>query len=71
MLLLFRSPPLQSIADSPGALAPTARWLDLFAGTGAVGIEAISRGAKEAHFVELDPWVCKQVGEDKRTFLCA
>src|SRR5258708_28895911 len=27
-------------------------WLDLFAGTGAVGIEAISRGARTAYFVE-------------------
>jgi 16S rRNA (guanine(966)-N(2))-methyltransferase RsmD len=27
-------------------------WLDLFAGTGAVGIEALSRGAKEVHFIE-------------------
>jgi 16S rRNA (guanine(966)-N(2))-methyltransferase RsmD len=27
-------------------------WLDLFAGTGAVGIEAISRGAKHVYFVE-------------------
>lgn len=27
-------------------------WLDLFAGTGAVGIEALSRGAREVHFVE-------------------
>ena len=27
-------------------------WLDLFAGTGAVGIEALSRGAKEVFFVE-------------------
>lgn len=26
--------------------------MDLFAGTGAVGIEALSRGAKEVHFVE-------------------
>jgi 16S rRNA (guanine(966)-N(2))-methyltransferase RsmD len=29
-----------------------ARFLDLFAGTGAVGIEALSRGAAEAVFVE-------------------
>lgn len=29
-----------------------ARWLDLFAGTGAVGIEALSRGAEEVYFVE-------------------
>jgi 16S rRNA (guanine(966)-N(2))-methyltransferase RsmD len=27
-------------------------WLDLFAGTGAVGIEAISRGAQHVYFVE-------------------
>ena len=27
-------------------------WLDLFAGTGAVGIEALSRSAKEVYFVE-------------------
>lgn len=28
--------------------------LDLFAGSGAIGIEALSRGAKEAFFVEID-----------------
>lgn len=27
-------------------------WLDLFAGTGAVGIEAMSRGARQVYFVE-------------------
>jgi len=31
-----------------------ARFLDLFAGTGGVGIEALSRGAREAVFVERD-----------------
>ncbi len=30
-------------------------FLDLFAGSGAVGLEAISRGAKEVVFVEKDP----------------
>jgi 16S rRNA (guanine966-N2)-methyltransferase len=30
-------------------------WLDLFAGTGAVGIEALSRGAKQVYFVESSP----------------
>jgi 16S rRNA (guanine966-N2)-methyltransferase len=30
------------------------RFLDLFAGTGSVGIEALSRGARAATFVELD-----------------
>lgn len=28
------------------------RFLDLFSGSGAIGIEALSRGAKEAVFVE-------------------
>ena len=27
-------------------------WLDLFAGTGAVGLEALSRGARQVYFVE-------------------
>ncbi len=38
-------------AGNPSALEGSV-WLDLFAGTGAVGIEAISRGAKEVFFVE-------------------
>ncbi len=32
-----------------------ARCLDLFAGTGALGLEALSRGAAESVFVELSP----------------
>ena len=46
---------------SPEALPPRARWLDLFAGTGAVGIEALSRGAARVEFVEADPWTAKTV----------
>lgn len=38
-------------AGNPSALEGRV-WLDLFAGTGAVGIEALSRGAKEVYFVE-------------------
>src|ERR1700722_17482167 len=30
-------------------------WLDFCAGTGAVGIEALSRGAKRVYFVESSP----------------
>lgn len=30
-----------------------ARWLDLFAGTGQVGIEALSRGAREVVFIDM------------------
>lgn len=38
-------------AGNPQALAGST-WLDLFAGTGAVGIEALSRGASMVYFVE-------------------
>ncbi len=38
-------------AGNPDALAGSV-WIDLFAGTGAVGIEALSRGAAMAYFVE-------------------
>ncbi|MEM6303767.1 MAG: 16S rRNA (guanine(966)-N(2))-methyltransferase RsmD [Pseudomonadota bacterium] len=42
---------LFSMLEHQGALAG-ARVLDLFAGTGALGLEALSRGASEALFVE-------------------
>jgi len=38
-------------AGNPAALEGS-DWLDLFAGTGAVGIEALSRGARQVCFVE-------------------
>jgi 16S rRNA (guanine966-N2)-methyltransferase len=44
----------QAIYSSLGALVPGSRVLDLFAGTGALGIEALSRGADSAFFVEKD-----------------
>ncbi len=45
---------------SPACLAGS-RWLDLFAGTGSVGLEALSRGAAHCQFVELDAWVISSV----------
>jgi len=36
-----------------------ARVLDLYAGTGALGLEALSRGARWADFVEADPRACR------------
>ena len=41
-----------------------ARFLDLFAGTGAVGMEALSRGAAYAVFVELDPGFSRLIEEN-------
>ncbi len=38
-------------AGNPAALEGSV-WLDLYAGTGAVGIEALSRGAGKVYFVE-------------------
>ena len=38
-------------AGNPEALADST-WIDLYAGTGAVGIEALSRGAGMAYFIE-------------------
>lgn len=41
-----------------------ARLLDLFAGTGAVGIEALSRGAEWATFLDIDPKAIKVIHEN-------
>ena len=38
--------------DILGAAVVGARWLDLYAGSGSLGIEALSRGAAHATFVE-------------------
>jgi 16S rRNA (guanine966-N2)-methyltransferase len=45
----------ESLFNILGAEVEGARVLDLFAGTGSVGIEALSRGAEEATFVEKHP----------------
>jgi 16S rRNA (guanine966-N2)-methyltransferase len=42
----------EGLFSSLGAQVPGARVLDLFAGTGALGIEALSRGAEHATFVD-------------------
>ncbi len=47
----------------PGPVAD-ARVLDLYAGTGALGIEALSRGAREAQFVEGSRMVARALREN-------
>jgi len=41
-----------------------ARWLDLYAGSGAVGLEALSRGAAEAVLVESNPRAASVIREN-------
>lgn len=45
----------EAVFNILGVAVLEVRVLDLFAGTGALGIEALSRGAREAVFVEDDP----------------
>ena len=43
-----------------------ARVLDAFAGSGALGLEALSRGASHATFLDSDPAAIKLIGENIR-----
>ncbi len=45
---------------------PGAEVLDLFGGTGQLGIEALSRGAKRAVFVDSQAKACALIGENLR-----
>lgn len=45
----------EAVFNILGPAVREVRVLDLFAGTGALGIEALSRGARDAVFVEEDP----------------
>ena len=46
---------------------PGASCLDLFCGTGALGFEALSRGAKDCTFVELNRSVSEQIKTNLKT----
>ena len=46
---------------------PDARVLDLYAGSGALGLEALSRGATSADFVEKDPRSLRALEENIAT----
>ena len=54
------------IASSFEALAVFLSYDDLFAGTGSVGIEALSRGARQAVFVERDRRAIETIEENLR-----
>ena len=54
-----------AIFDMLAALgADLTRTLDLYAGTGALGIEALSRGAESCDFVERDSRSCKLIRDN-------
>ncbi|MGZ4787538.1 MAG: 16S rRNA (guanine(966)-N(2))-methyltransferase RsmD [Terriglobales bacterium] len=53
-------------AGNPDALVGSV-WLDLFAGTGAVGIEALSRGAGNVTFVDKNKAAVRVIGENLRS----
>ncbi|MCC7519434.1 MAG: 16S rRNA (guanine(966)-N(2))-methyltransferase RsmD [Verrucomicrobiae bacterium] len=56
----------EAVFSSLAERIPGARVLDLFAGTGAFGIEALSRGAASAVFVEKDGRAMALVAENLR-----
>jgi 16S rRNA (guanine966-N2)-methyltransferase len=56
----------EGLFSSLGAFVEGARVLDLFAGTGAMGIEALSRGARSAVFVESAPPAARTIQENLR-----
>lgn len=51
----------QSLFDILRPMVPGSYFLDLFAGCGTVGMEAVSRGAQKAVFVEKDPRVVRYI----------
>lgn len=57
----------EAIASAIGDLLPGAIVLDLFAGSGAFGIECLSRGAGEAHFVDLSPVAISIIKDNLRS----
>lgn len=57
----------ESLFSIWGMLMPEAAFLDLFAGSGSMGIEALSRGARQALFVDNDPRAVQVIGDNLET----
>ncbi|HUR40977.1 MAG TPA: 16S rRNA (guanine(966)-N(2))-methyltransferase RsmD [Verrucomicrobiae bacterium] len=61
----------QTLFDWLAPLIEGARALDLFAGSGALGLEALSRGAAHVTFVETGRGQCDRIREALGTLKCA
>jgi 16S rRNA (guanine966-N2)-methyltransferase len=51
-----------------GNAIPDRLFVDVFAGTGVVGVEALSRGAKGTYFIERDPRLANALEDHLRKF---
>lgn len=60
-----------ALFDTLREMVPEAQFLDLFAGTGAVGLEALSRGAAHAVFVDVSARAARLIEENIRRLGCA
>ncbi len=56
----------ETLFNVMAARVPDARMLDFYAGTGAIGIEALSRGASHVTFVDTDARALKLIEENLR-----
>lgn len=77
----IRFPPVSAIRPTPDrvretlfnwlqGVTPGSRCLDLYAGSGALGFEALSRGAVEVVFVDVEPAVVRHIGDTLRELGC-
>jgi 16S rRNA (guanine(966)-N(2))-methyltransferase RsmD len=61
----------QCLFDVLAARLPGCRFLDAFAGSGAVGLEALSRGASRVVLIEQDPGALRALRENARACAAA
>lgn len=77
----IRFPPVAAIRPTPDRVRetlfnwlqpslPGSRCLDLYAGSGALGLEALSRGAAQAVFVDVEPAVVRQLEATLQELRC-
>jgi 16S rRNA (guanine966-N2)-methyltransferase len=77
----IRFPPVEAIRPTPDRVRETvfnwlqqdvagARCLDLYAGSGALGLEALSRGAAHVFFVDVEPAVTRHLSQALEQLRC-